>query len=223
LYSPPRVRPDLCLSCGRWDTKLRYRQSEKNCAAQARYYQSEKGRANVMRHNQSEQYRAWKAHYRRSEKGRAAWARWAQTEKGRASLTRRDAHPNKRAMVDRYQKTEAGRASLLKNSALRRARKRNAIILHPVDRRAILALDGGLCHLCDLPVDPEAFHLDHVIPLSAEPIHADFNAAVAHPTCNQRKHARVLALSPTARARWQHRRSEHLALLDQHLTRLAAA
>jgi len=31
-----------------------------------------------------------------------------------------------------------------------------------------------------------------------------------------------MVLSPTARLRWQARRPEHLALLDQHLTRLAA-
>jgi 5-methylcytosine-specific restriction endonuclease McrA len=202
---------------------MRYRQSEKNRAAKARYNQSEKARATWKRYNQSERYRAWKALYRSSEKGRAAWARWAQTETGRTSLARLRARPEARARVNRYQQTEQGRASLLRNNALRRAKKRNAIILERVDRQTILALDGALCHLCDLPVDPQDFHLDHVIPLSAEPIHADFNAAIAHPTCNQRKHARVRALAPSARARWQARRPEHLALLDHHLARLTAA
>jgi 5-methylcytosine-specific restriction endonuclease McrA len=222
LYSPPRVRPDLCLSCGRWDSKMRYRQTEKNRAAQARYNGSKKARATWKRYNQSERYRAWKVLYRRSENGRAAWACWAQTEKGRASLARRRASAKTRARIARYQQTEKGRASLFRHNAFRRARKRKATILQPVDRRAILALDGGVCHLCDLPVDPQVFHLDHIIPLAVEPIHADFNAAIAHPTCNQRKHARVLALSPSARARWQERRPEHLALLDQHLARHAA-
>src|SRR5262245_18015564 len=222
----PRRRPDLCLSCGRWAIKVRYRQSEKNRAAQARYYRSEKGRVQGRRNQQSESYRAWKSQYNRSKHGRAVWACWAQTEKGRvsvaASKARRQASGRARASTDRYQQTEAGRASRLRNSALRRAKKRDAIIFEPVDRRVILALDGGLCHLCDLPVIPEAFHLDHVIPLSVEPIHANFNAAIAHLTCNQRKWAQLIALSPMARARWQERRPKHLALLEEHLTRLAS-
>jgi 5-methylcytosine-specific restriction endonuclease McrA len=205
---------------------MRYRQSEKNRAAQARYYRSEKGRATGACHQQSERYRAWKSRYNRSEHGRAMYARWAQTEKGRASVAAKDARRREsgkaRASTDRYQQTEVGRANLLKHAAMRRARKRKATVLYPVDRRVIFALDSGVCHLCDLPVDPQRFDLDHVIPLSVEPIHADFNAAIAHPTCNVRKHARLLPLSPSARARWQERRPEHLVLLDQEFARLAA-
>lgn len=122
----------------------------------------------------------------------------------------------------RYRQTEKGRVSATKADVLRRTRKAKAIVLESIDRRIIFVLDGGICHLCNLPVDPETFHVDHVIPLAVEPIHAAFNCAVAHPTCNVRKWRRLMVLSPTARLRWQARRPEHLALLDQHLTRLAA-
>jgi hypothetical protein len=61
-----------------------------------------------------------------------------------------------------------------------------------------------------------------VIPLAVEAIEAEFNCAVAHASCNSRKGARRVTLSPSARARWQARRPEHLALLDQQLARLAA-
>jgi 5-methylcytosine-specific restriction endonuclease McrA len=124
----------------------------------------------------------------------------------------------------RYRQSEHGRAVKGKANAWRRARQVNAIVLERVDRRTIFVLDGGLCHLCDLPVDPQAFHIDHVVPLAVEPIEAEFNCAVAHPMCNVRKPRRhgKFELSVTARARWQERRPEHLALLDQHLARLAA-
>ncbi len=182
-------------------------------AASARYAQTEKGRAanrlRQCRHRQTELRRAWCARYQQTEEYRAAQAQYRRTAEFRAAWAR-------------YSRSEKGRATFCKRSAKRRARTRGASILESVDRRTILALDGGLCHLCDLPVDPQAFHLDHIIPLSVAPIHADFNAAVAHPTCNQRKYARALTLSPTARARWQARRPQHLALLDEHFTRLAA-
>jgi len=103
----------------------------------------------------------------------------------------------------------------------RRLRGKAAVIMEPIDRHVILWLDD-MCHLCDTPVDPEQFHLDHIIPVAIEPLEAAWNYAVAHPRCNQSKGGQLAPLSPTARARWQERRPEHLALLDEHLARLAA-
>ncbi len=146
------------------------------------------------------------------------WARYHQSEKCRAKRARYQQDGRNREWHARYSQTAAGRVT----RALRYARERNAIVLEAVDRHTIFVLDGGLCHLCDLPVNADTFHVDHVIPLVVEPIHAEFNCAVAHASCNTRKGARTVGLSPTARARWQECRPAHLALLDEHLTRLAA-
>jgi 5-methylcytosine-specific restriction endonuclease McrA len=152
-------------------------------------------------------------------------ARYSKTEKGKhvnrlrqARLRRTEKHQTR---VAAYRQGEKYRDTKLRCNHRRRARKHGANVLESIDRAEILRIDD-LCHLCDVPVDPQAFHLDHVIPLAVEPIEAPWNAAVAHPTCNLRKHARLVPLSPAARLRWQERRPEHLALLDQHLARLAA-
>jgi 5-methylcytosine-specific restriction endonuclease McrA len=227
----PRAYVDLCRPCRVWTstarhhqsekcraTRERYRQAGKLRAALARYRQSEKGRAKEACYRQSEKYRAKKARYHRSEKFRAALARYYHSEKGRRYYQSEEY----RAARARYRDTDEYRAQAARREALRRARELTAIVLESVDRRMIFVLDGGLCHLCDVPVDPDAFHVDHVIPLAVEAIEAEFNCAVAHPSCNVRKGARRVGLSSIARARWQERRPEHLALLDQHLARLAA-
>jgi 5-methylcytosine-specific restriction endonuclease McrA len=181
----------------------RYRKTEdyKQTARlrQARSRRTEKHQTRMAQYRQSEKYRGSKVRYRQSETGKFVAMRYARS----------------------YARSETGRAVFCKAAARRRARRRGANVLEPVDRREILRLDD-LCHLCDLPVDPQAFHLDHVIPLAVEPIEAPWNAAVAHPTCNVRKHARLVPLSPAARFRWQQRRPAHLALLDAYLTRIAA-
>jgi 5-methylcytosine-specific restriction endonuclease McrA len=225
----PRLRADLCRPCRVWARRSRYSEllssmSPAPCTRCQRLVDPPQRLGRRLRPDLCRPCRAWasKTRYLQSEKGRAACVRQRQTDKYRAAQARHRATDKYRAAWARHRKTDKCRARNFRHSAFRRARKRKATILQLVDRRAILALDGGLCHLCDLPVDPQAFHLDHVIPLSVEPIHADFNAAIAHPTCNQRKHARLLVLSSSARARWQERRPEHLALLDQHLARLAA-
>ncbi len=168
---------------------------ESNRLRQARLRRTEKHQTRMARYRQSERYRDYKVRYRQSQTGKLLAMRYAQSEKGRAWSC--------------------------KGAARRRARRRGANILESVDRRKILRLDD-LCHLCHLPVDPQAFHLDHVIPLAVEPIEAPWNAAVAHPTCNLRKHARLVPLSPATRLRWQQRRPAHLALLDAYFTRIAA-
>lgn len=228
---------ELCRRCVRWA----YSQSEKNRAAKARYRQSDKGRATETRYAQLDKCRAMRRRYMQSENGRAAKARYDQSAKGRAmAAVKKQRHrqwdhvrarearyaqtDKMRAIRRRYRQSEVGRVAGVKARALRRARQRNATVLEPVDRRTIFALDAGLCHLCDLPVDGQAFHIDHVIPIAVVAIHAEFNCAVAHATCNIRKPRRQgnFMLSATARARWQERRPAHLALLDEHFARLAA-
>jgi 5-methylcytosine-specific restriction endonuclease McrA len=56
-----------------------------------------------------------------------------------------------------------------------------------VYRRDVFERDGGVCHLCDKPVDPAGWALDHVIPISWGGPHCLDNVAVSHPVCNSRK------------------------------------
>lgn len=77
-------------------------------------------------------------------------------------------------------------------AARRRARKASAFIGPAFTRQQVWDRDGGTCHLCNLPADPNDWHMDHVIPLVRGGAHSFENAAVSHPTCNLRKGARLL-------------------------------
>jgi hypothetical protein len=113
----------------------------------------------------------------------------------------------------RYRNTTRGQEVYEQGKRTRRARQMGAVVIEPVDRLAIFRLDNGICYLCDLPVDPQAFDLDHIIPLAVEPIEAAFNYAVTHPACNRRKRTRFMVLSPAAQARWVQRRPADLIRL----------
>lgn len=71
----------------------------------------------------------------------------------------------------------------------RRARKRG-VKTETIDRRALYARDGGVCHLCGQPVAFEKMQLDHVIPLARGGEHTAANLKVAHGRCNRRKWAK---------------------------------
>lgn len=240
---PRPQHPEWCRQCrqraSRRTSQARYQQTEKGRATAARHMTTEKFHAAVKRYQQTEKFRALQARWRSSERRREyqrryqrtekylamaarSRQRYQQTEEFHAAVRRHQDSEKFRVTRARYKQSEEGRAMYARAKALRRARELNATVLEVVDRRTIFALDDGLCHLCDLAVDPETFHVDHVIPLAVEPIHAAFNCAVAHPACNVRKWKRLTVLSATARARWQERRPEHLALLQEHLTRLVA-
>jgi 5-methylcytosine-specific restriction endonuclease McrA len=74
--------------------------------------------------------------------------------------------------------------------AKRRARKLGAAH-EPYDRDQIYERDEGRCHLCGALVPRDAFHIDHVVPLVRGGADTPANVAVAHPSCNHRKGARV--------------------------------
>jgi len=71
----------------------------------------------------------------------------------------------------------------------RRARERNAHRVERFDRAEIIERDGQRCHLCGKRVPLKDIHLDHLVPLSKGGAHAPDNIAVAHSTCNLRRHA----------------------------------
>ena len=68
----------------------------------------------------------------------------------------------------------------------RRARKLGAFV-EDVDHAVVFERDAGVCGICNLPVGLDAWHLDHIKPLSKGGEHSYANTQVSHPTCNQRK------------------------------------
>lgn len=71
----------------------------------------------------------------------------------------------------------------------RRARERNAFT-EEVNPISVLTRYNGLCGICNRRVNPERFHIDHIVALSNGGEHSYMNTQPAHPTCNLRKGAR---------------------------------
>lgn len=69
-----------------------------------------------------------------------------------------------------------------------KALRRGAGEARTFDRNLIWERDGGRCHICGKRCAPDAWHLDHLIPLSRGGAHTPENVAVSHPTCNVRRH-----------------------------------
>lgn len=61
-----------------------------------------------------------------------------------------------------------------------------------VRRKVVFERDGGICQLCDQPVDPADFHVDHIVPLAAGGEHSYANVWLTHPRCNLVKGIRPL-------------------------------
>jgi 5-methylcytosine-specific restriction endonuclease McrA len=61
------------------------------------------------------------------------------------------------------------------------------------DSASVFERDAGLCGICSEPVDPNDWHLDHIHPLSKGGHHTLDNVQIAHPRCNRKKGAKVLA------------------------------
>lgn len=76
--------------------------------------------------------------------------------------------------------------------ALARARRAGVEIGPRFTRQQIWDRDGGCCHICGEPCDPDDWHPDHIIPLSKGGPHTFENVAVSHPVCNRRKNNRII-------------------------------
>lgn len=71
-----------------------------------------------------------------------------------------------------------------------RARNRAAFVEH-VDPLVVLERDDNICGICGGDVDPDDFHIDHIVPLARGGLHNYENTQAAHPSCNWAKSARV--------------------------------
>lgn len=137
--------------------------------------------------------------------------RWADPEKRARMLAAervRRATPEYAAKRRAYQKTPAQWEAFLERQRRRRAangrpsedpvkkaerRDRNKAMrrgarVERVYRTKVWVRDGGVCHICRVPVDRAAWDLDHVIPVSRGGVHCYSNVRVSHPYCNRKKH-----------------------------------
>lgn len=64
------------------------------------------------------------------------------------------------------------------------------VYIEEVDRLVVFQRDNGMCHLCQLPVDPDNWHLEHKVPISKGGLHCYSNVGVSHPDCNWHKGGR---------------------------------
>jgi 5-methylcytosine-specific restriction endonuclease McrA len=107
----------------------------------------------------------------------------------RGRTKRREEQPDLRKAADaKYRQANAMRRR--KDAAARTRRKRalrRGGSAQPYDRRTIYQRDGGRCHICGETVDPDRFHLDHLVPIADGGADAPENVAVAHPRCNLRR------------------------------------
>lgn len=76
-------------------------------------------------------------------------------------------------------------------SSRRRAQRLNQFVEN-VERAILYDRDKGMCYLCNIPVDPNDWHMDHKFPLSKGGEHSYANMAVSHPHCNLSKNAKIL-------------------------------
>lgn len=76
-------------------------------------------------------------------------------------------------------------------SSRRRARERQ-LPSEVIDVAAVFDRDAGLCGVCGGEVDPENWHLDHIVPLARGGHHTHDNVQVCHPRCNLQKGTRLL-------------------------------
>lgn len=101
------------------------------------------------------------------------------------------ANPQKHlTRMQKWRKVNAGRQSSL--AADYEARKLNAFVEH-VSRCQVWERNQGLCGICGEDADLDNFHVDHIVALARGGEHSYANTQVAHPSCNQRKHANEIS------------------------------
>lgn len=72
----------------------------------------------------------------------------------------------------------------------RRHAKKFGVATERVYRSVVFDRDSGICHICGESVDPQCWHLDHIVALVNGGEHTYANVAVSHPLCNLKKGAK---------------------------------
>ena len=110
------------------------------------------------------------------------------------------AHPElgrERGRKWRAENIERARLLSRKHSSARLARKREAFV-ELVDALEVYDRGHGICGICQEPVSPDNFNVDHIIPLARGGEHSYANTQPAHPSCNFRKGAKLPEELPAA-------------------------
>ena len=90
------------------------------------------------------------------------------------------------AAMQRYRGTPKGAEKARKNASAYRARQAEQFVEH-IEPSVVLENSNGTCGICGEPIDPNNFHVDHIIPLNRGGLHAYTNTQAAHPSCNTSK------------------------------------
>ena len=93
-----------------------------------------------------------------------------------------------KARMSAYRQSPKGKAKNADQEMRRRARKRGNTA-EKFSREDIIVRDNSICHICKKKVPPEEMSLDHLIPIARGGAHTEWNVAVAHNVCNQRRGA----------------------------------
>jgi 5-methylcytosine-specific restriction endonuclease McrA len=98
-----------------------------------------------------------------------------------------DQIPARRA---RWRRAHPGKSQAYE--ATRRARKRRAGKIEPIDRDYVYKRDKGICSLCGRKVRKRDISIDHIVPLALGGAHCLANVALVHLRCNTRKRTRAV-------------------------------
>ena len=112
------------------------------------------------------------------------WAK-ANPEKGLESTRKWQKKNPEKAAAQVLKYRAANPKKFADHAANRRARNAECHVEN-VDRSVVLAQNKALCGICGLSVDPDDFHVDHILPLGLGE-HSYANVIPAHPYCNRSK------------------------------------
>lgn len=119
---------------------------------------------------------------------------WRRKNPDRARLIKKRADWSRKNpdRVKEHTKTwrEANRARLRDDSRAARAKAVGAFVERTVESE-VFDTCGGICGICGLFVDPQAWDVDHIVPFAHGGTHQASNVQVSHPACNARKGSRV--------------------------------
>lgn len=149
---------------------------------------------------------------------KAARAEYRARPEVKAAEAKRAGTARRKAAKAKYAASPAGR-SKLRARKIKRQRLKDGADCESVDLRVVFDCDGGICHLCDYPVEwlapgESGYHTwgpssDHVIPLQGEDEqghHTYLNVRLAHRSCNSSKGNRPWTPAKRKAARVRYRR-----------------
>lgn len=96
----------------------------------------------------------------------------------------------KEAALPEEERKRLRRERSIRNDENARSRARRAAVpAESIDRNAIFERDGGHCCQCRVELNPDNWHLDHIVPLALGGPHIWANVQALCPPCNLRKWA----------------------------------